>query len=858
MPSSKRFFTLYWLLLITGFNLNHAYGQKNLSPHFNSTSTKNSNRENIFSVMVKDTVQFKKSYGSKIKINRIHKPTKCVFFTVQDVDVLDALRTDSNILFADISRRPHTEGNFDLANPSINYINQVRNVYPDLRGFGFNVSVKEESFDGADIDLIGRGFETAITPSTVSQHATTMAVLIGGAGNSSPKATGVADQARLTASDFNNLMPDDAALFTTHNISVQNHSYGLGIENYYGIEALAYDQQVYENPSLVHVFSSGNIGTTNPTIGTYNDLPFANLTGTFKQSKNVLVISAIDTSLKVNQFNSRGPAYDGRLKPELTAYGPGGTSESAALTTGAITLIQEKFKLKYSSLPDASMVKAILIATADDIGSTGIDFKTGYGNINVYKALNTVDANQVFQAILSQHDQVSFPITITAEAAQLNVAISWTDPPASVNSEKALVNDIDSWIDTGASIIHPWVLSAFPHVDSLNAPAKRKPDYLNNIEFITIENPIPGTYQLLIKSGSLIGTSQKVSIAYSLTEVSDFSWTFPVASDVLQGGEKNLLRWESQTTQPGDLYAKFNSSEWKLIQAQINLQVPFKWNTPDSLVKAKLKIIVNGSDIVSDEFIISPIVELKTAFNCADSIGLTWNRVSKVTQYEIFALGNQYLEPIQFTSDTVIVFNKPTFTYFAVAPKLDQVSGLKSDAINYSEQGVFCFFNFFDATRINSSEIKVELSLSSFYNVDHVNILKTVNGNESIFKTIFTRELSYSFFDLLSEGGIYIYQAQIIFGNGATLLSDVVELTIQNPGKAILWPNPITQDDYLHIVSEGNGILRIINEVGVIVFEKELSLFLEEIDIESLRPGLYIYQLINGSGVTDVGRIIKL
>jgi Subtilase family len=838
-------------------NVGQVDGQQRMSEHFNSKEFNAIANKNILSVMVKDTVQFRKTYGKRVTISRIHRPTNCVYLTIQDAQVLENLKTDKNILFVEIGRTPHTEGNYDFFNPSINNINQVRDAYPDLHGFGFNVSVKEESFDGADIDLKGRSFETAATPTAVSQHATSMAVLIGGAGNSSPKATGVADHLRLTSSDFNNLMPDDAALFINNNILIQNHSYGLGIENYYGIEAFAYDQQVSENPTLVHVFSSGNIGTSKPTAGPYKDLAFANLTGTFKQSKNVLVITAIDTALNVNPFNSRGPAYDGRLKPELTAYGPGGTSQSAALTTGAITLIQEKYKSKNNQTADVAMVKAILIATADDTGAKGIDFTTGYGNINVFKALNTVDADQVFEATLSQQSQISLPITIPQSIKQLKVAVTWIDPPATVSSEKALVNDIDAWIDNGTSIVRPWVLSSFPHVDSLNAPAKRKPDHLNTVEFITIEDPLPGTYPLIIKSGILNGTSQKISVAYSLTDVLDFSWTFPVASDILQGGGKNFLLWESQTNQLGDLYVQFNSGEWELIREQINLHVPFKWNTPNTLTKAKLKMVINGSESWSDEFVISPFMELTTAFNCADSLGLVWNKVSNATHYNVFAVGDQYLEPILATTDTTAAFNKPSFTHFVVAPMAGQTIGLKSGAINYVEQGVFCFLNFFNATRINSSEIKVEFSVSSFYNVGHINILKTVNGSETIFKTVSTRGSAFSYSDFISEGGVYVYQAQIIFTNGSTIFSDAKEIIIESPGKAIIWPNPVTPDDYLHIISEGNSIFRISNEIGEVVYEKELRLIEEEIDMESLGSGLYIYQLIGAHGITDVGRIIK-
>jgi hypothetical protein len=859
MPSLNHPFPCCWCVLVLLLGcFNPVSAQQKLSPNLRTAIANTSGESIVLTATVKDTVQFRKSYGPTIRINKIHKRTKCISFTMLDARVLTNMQTDPNILFIDTNRKPHTEGNFDLVNPAINRINQARQAFPTLHGAGYSVSIKEENFDPDDLDLKGRTFNTSVTPTLISQHATIMAVLVGGAGNSSPQAKGVADQISLTASNFNNLMPDDDALFTDHNILTQNHSYGVNIENFYGNEAVAYDQQIVDHPTLMHIFSSGNIGVAKPTEGTYKDLIFANLTGTFKQSKNVLVVSAIDTTLRVNAFNSRGPAYDGRLKPELTAYGPGGTSEAAAITSGMVTLIQEKYQLTHGTAPDAAMVKAILIASADDIRTAGIDFVTGYGNINANKALRIVEQNQLWQTTLADQDQISFPITINAGVAELKVAVTWTDPPAAVNSPTALVNDIDSWIDTGAGLFLPWVLSPFPHADSLNKPARRKQDHVNNVEFITLSDPAPGTYQLILNSGTLAGASQKVSVAYYFNNAVDFSWSFPVATDIVTADMKNLLVWEAQTDQAGDLYVQINSGDWQLVQAQTDLKALFKWKPPNMLAKAKLKMVIAGNDFLSEEFLISPQLQLKTAFSCTDSVGIYWNKLANATSYDVLTVGDQYLQPLQSTTDTLLVFGQPAPTYFAVVPRLNGDAGVPSGTIDYSTQGAFCYLNFFSALRSDIAEIEINLSLSSFYDVDHVTILKTVNGVQSIFTTITTPELIYEFLDLTTASGIHTYQAQIVFSNGLSLLSDPVELIIEEPGKVILWPNPVTPEDYLNIISEGNRTFRILNQLGEVVLEKELTLLKDELDIDRLPSGLYIYQLLNHKTITDTGRIIKL
>jgi hypothetical protein len=79
---------------------------------------------------------------------------------------------------------------------------------------------------------------------------------------------------------------------------------------------------------LTHCFSSGNSGLQG----------YKSITGNFKQSKNNIVLGCIDQNEIIMPFSSKGPAYDGRVKPELVAFSTQGTSNSTALATGIITL----------------------------------------------------------------------------------------------------------------------------------------------------------------------------------------------------------------------------------------------------------------------------------------------------------------------------------------------------------------------------------------------------------------------------------------------------------------------------------------------------------------------------------------
>jgi hypothetical protein len=150
------------------------------------------------------------------------------------------------------------------------------------------VSVKENRFDTLDIDFKGRYISAAGYSPSLSTHASIMATLIAGGGNSFYSGKGAAWSAGISSSNFASLLPETDAYYQQYKLSVQNHSYGTGIENYYGVDAAAYDASVISNPYLLHVFSAGNSGDQTSNSGVYAGINnFATLTGVLKCRRTV-------------------------------------------------------------------------------------------------------------------------------------------------------------------------------------------------------------------------------------------------------------------------------------------------------------------------------------------------------------------------------------------------------------------------------------------------------------------------------------------------------------------------------------------------------------------------------------------
>src|SRR5205814_3706357 len=231
-------------------------------------------------------------------------------------------------------------------------------------------------------------------------------------------------------------------------------------------------------PSLMHIFSAGNSGTQTSTSGSYaNVAGFANITGSFKMAKNIITVGHIDSFGVVLPLSSRGPAYDGRVKPELVAFAQDGSSGAEAIVSGISLTLQQAYKEMHGSIPSSALIKAVLLNTADDVGPKGIDFTSGYGAANAYKAMLEIINGQYLNGSVGNGGNDTYNLIVPPNTAQLRMTLAWNDPPALPNSPRALRNDLDLELSLPATsqLWLPWVLDHFPKSDSLQLlPVRRR------------------------------------------------------------------------------------------------------------------------------------------------------------------------------------------------------------------------------------------------------------------------------------------------------------------------------------------------------------------------------------------------
>ncbi|MDO7849347.1 S8 family serine peptidase [Hymenobacter sp. M29] len=830
----------------------------------------NRNTPQTVRVRVADPAAFRAWLHQHLPNAQVSQPsTSPCTLTVAGLDAaaLAQLAASPLVDFVDVpDRRAHEERRLNNSDLSVNGFTAAQARYPQLTGQGLTVSVKEQPFDPNDIDFKGRVVAAGAFPGPASDHATAMATLVGGAGNSDPLGRGVAREVRLATSDFARLLPDDGPQLAQAGISIQNHSYGVGIENYYGVEALEYDRQCQQYPQLLHVFSSGNSGTAASPSGTYQGLAsWANLTGQFKMSKNTLSVGATEPGGQVAALSSRGPAYDGRVKPELVAYGEGGSSEAAALVSGLGALVQQAHRDLRGSLPPAALVKAVLLNSADDLGRPEVDFINGFGQADAVGALATVREGRFFNGSATQGSVQTFAIVVPAGQQQLKITLAWSDPEAAANASQALVNDLDLELLDGNAAQRwlPWGLSTAPRADSLALPARRRPDHLNNVEQITLAAPAPGICFLKVRGFAVPQGPQAFSLAYEYSPVTLEWHRPPTPGNVPPGASTTLLwHWNGFAAATGRLeYRPLGRTQWRLVSPAVPL-APNRYAlaVPDTTALAQLRFVVGSQNFPSDTFAIAPALALRVGYTCPDETLLQWRRVPGATGYQVYQLGAITLVPLGLpVVDTALVLSRAQMAqtrYYAVAPQLRGTIVRPGTTIDFATQGTACYFRSFLPRQLVDETIRFDVVLGTVFRLKSATLERQrPDGSFEAVQTISpVASPTFAFSDQPPAAGRYLYRVRLDNVAGQQFYSNTEEAFLLRAGLIQAYPNPVQAGAPLTVVANSTApvTIRLYDMLGRFQRTATAEGLINLIETTGLKPGLYLLQVQqdNKSGQT--------
>ena len=757
-----------------------------------------------------------------------------------------------------LDHAPSPESRVANMNLNANKINWIHSHFPSLDGANQTVSIKEPLYDTTDLDIINRHISSALSSETSSSHATDMATIIAGAGNSSVNGRGVASAVQLTSSDFSAILPDPITAYQAYEIQIQNHSYGTDTENFYGALAHAYDVSANEIPDLLHIFSAGNNGIAMDTLGPYNGAAgFANITGNFKMAKNILTVGSVNEWGIPDPMSSKGPAYDGRVKPELVAFSTTGTSNAAALTSGVCILLSQHYSMTLGQPIPSSLLKAILINTADEVAAPGPDYHSGYGNLNAKKAMLELVNGHYFESSIQAGENQTYNLDIPNNVGKLKITCAWNDPASLPNASKALVNNLDMELEHAPTQSRwlPWVLNPYPQIDSLALPAKRAVDTLNNLELISVENPVSGTYVIHISAAADIVDPQIFHIAYHWEEKDQFEWTFPFQNENMpyNGEAQNYFRWESSYSNTfGNLEwsADFGNS-WTLIADSIDLSTGlYQWDAPLIWSQAMARMTIEGAVFPTEIFTISHPLPMHVGFLCGDSVMLIWPYTEGIESYSLHSLGYQYLQEIATTIDTFIILPRNLLPHdlFALVPTLSNTANaVQSQTYDLQFQNAQCYINRFLATAISGQGVELDIGLGTTYKAEQLIFEKWTDGKFEIIGTTTAIALKNVLLDPQPIEGPNIYRSRLVLTTNQELVSEVDTVIYLYEEPLLIYPNPSPSGAAIQLFVNDQLTseihFQLFTASGQQLLHQLVDSYDNSIELPALAPGIYIYQL---------------
>lgn len=581
------------------------------------------------------------------------------------IDVKNITRLASHHLVAHLDVLPPPATQEDNESRSLHETNQLDNEFSkDLRinGEGVIVQIRDDGKIGPHIDLKGR--YTNITSNTIgtTNHGDQVTGVAGGAGNINSKIKGTATGAHYFITDYvQNFLDTTIGLHRFRKMMITNTSYSDGC-NRYTNTSQTIDIQLNKYPKLMHVFSAGNNNGANCNYGAGTQ--WANITGGHKQGKNCIAAANLDDNMVIVSTSSRGPAHDGRLKPDIAAHGSNvncategnvytqntGTSFSAPATAGVLALMYQTFRMENQNQePDGALMKAVLLNTATEAGAIGPDYIFGWGIVNAQRAVEVIQNQQYQKDTLTQNEEKVITLKMPDNVKMAKIMVLWSDPEATPNTSKALVNDLDMIIvKPDSTTALPYKLNPAPAAVLANTPVGFGRDSLNNMEQIVLDNPMAGaTYQIKVKGYNVSLGAQPFYITYDYYY--DILKPIELKKEGFFQSELIPLRWittgKENTTVKIDITT--DGATWNPISAAVGINQTHIFTTLPKINtdKAQYRFTVNGKEYFTGKFSITETPGTPLADKiCPDSMTFTMTNASLPT--ELLYLGEKYMEPI--------------------------------------------------------------------------------------------------------------------------------------------------------------------------------------------------------------------
>ncbi len=334
--------------------------------------------------------------------------------------------------------------------------------------------------------------------------------------------------------------------------NITSNSWGSDVYGAYDASSQAYDALTRDasastpgNQGMLHVFSAGNRGPNNITLGSPGTAKNVLAVGATEKVRDNGIsdncnLTGADNADDMASFSSRGPTADGRAKPDVVAPGvhiqaaasqdplyngqgvcgpkyypagqtlytwSSGTSHAAPAASGAASLAYNYYQrvLRPGQTPSPAMLKALLLNSprylnGSDTGDTLPSPNQGWGDLNLGTLTDGTPRLLTDQtiALTATGQQFKSVGTVADSTRPVRVSLVWTDAPGSTTAA-SYVNDLDLEVTVGGQVFKGNVFQ-----NALSVPGGLA-DSVNNVENVFLPAGTTGPIAVRVRATNLAG-----------------------------------------------------------------------------------------------------------------------------------------------------------------------------------------------------------------------------------------------------------------------------------------------------------------------------------------------------------------
>ncbi|MFO7651061.1 MAG: S8 family serine peptidase, partial [bacterium] len=316
-----------------------------------------------------------------------------------------------------------------------------------------------------------------------------------------------------------------------------SHSWWTLTKGQYTNAAATFDNFSWHNKDIQQIKSCGNQGQS----AQYQITEPGN-------SKSIISAASVQngtSSTVLSTYSSRGPAPDGRIKPDISVPGEAimsaryrttndytsmsGTSMSAPAINGNIGLLRNYLRKGFyptgaANAADtfgyvsAALLKAMVLVSADpNIGSYVVPSEyIGWGRIDLDSVLFFSTPSPDVRKLLLDDDTtglatgeyVEYQFLVT-DSIPLRVAVVWTDTAAAAGANPALINDLNCLLTGPDASFYKGCL----YTGGVSTPNPGGAyDSRNPNEMFRVNRPAPGTWTLRVSAQNVVTQRQPFAV----------------------------------------------------------------------------------------------------------------------------------------------------------------------------------------------------------------------------------------------------------------------------------------------------------------------------------------------------------